>query len=153
MPDKYSNSYPNPDLSLSERNTPLRKLRHLRAVVEFKAADDPGQKYYIAKLPGTAVLSAASTRRHAAVTGLNDVDLGDSKTPDALLDGASFASAAAAPVALFGANPDDVAYQEPLWKLLGYTSDPGEVDLFFTAKADVAADVDVEIDLIFSLPE
>lgn len=116
--------------------------------VAIANGDSIGSKLYLANVPSNAILSPLSAIYNAAITSLNDVDLGDAETADALVNGADFTSAGSVSAMDAVALAD---YGKPLWELLGHTEDPGGmIDLFLTLKAAAGAAGDVSFDLMWT---
>jgi hypothetical protein len=122
------------------------RIRNFVSTVEIANGDSIASVVYFGQLPSNARLVAALAKLfYDALTGVTDFDLGGVLTPDALVNGADIHLAgSSSAVAAIGIEK----YTQPLWKLLGYTADPGgSLDIIGTLKAAATADGSITLAL------
>lgn len=132
--DKVRDSYPQ-DLAGSEYAG--GRIYSSLERITIAVGDEANSKYFIARLPRSAILLPPTMYRNtAAVTGTFDV--GDANDVDGLIDGSAGAANTTSmlgdPVSTTWVVPvTDIG--KPLWELLGYSSAsdaPSQIDLFLT---------------------
>lgn len=118
---------------------------HLKTIVStiaVGAADSATSKYYIGKIPSSAIIDPSSLAYGGGVTGLTSVSVGF----DASAAPAGFVTWAASPALLVSAQDWHLAasfslmqnvsvanYGKRAWELLGLSADPGgTIDVFAT---------------------
>jgi len=112
------------------------------------ATVDINDRILLAKVPSGAVILPQSTFVVDAITGLNDVDVGDANDPNGLADALDFSSAGS--VAFDAIDAAD--WGKKLWELLGYTSDPGGMlDIAATCIAEPTGDGTITLVLFYSV--
>lgn len=143
---KYSKGYPDPTNSLlpysAKGEESIATLKRSFFKIAVANGDSATSVHKLGRIPSDAMISALSTFRCTAITGLTDYDIGFSykgtKVGDALVNGQTLASAATVSLvaAIASANLD-----KRVWELLGLSRDPGGwVDLEGTMNAAASAD-------------
>lgn len=136
--DKYGQALPDPStysqpLALY-RGNPVRSVVGLWSIAN---GDSANSRFFLGKVPSTAILLPTGLLTHTAVTGATDVDFGFLEDPDALADGLNISSAGTKnPLA----SVSTANLLKRAWEHAGLTSDPGrDLTLIGTLKADAGA--------------
>jgi len=154
---RYGSAYPDPSVQPADP-LPHEKVRGqvhvLRSIITVDTTDDNGSKYYLGKIWSSArVLLGPSTIRADAtgLTGIADSDIGDANDPDGLADGIDLSAANAVKSPLAAVTVAEA--NDPIWKILGYTSDPNtELLLYLTVKDDADATCVLVLELHYTMP-
>lgn len=141
-------SYPQPLVHVREKGFRCRGMTAVHDLTANKAVND---RLMVARLMSHYRLLPEGTGYYAGIASMTDMDFGDVNDPDALVDGQSMAAAGS--VQLIKQRPI-VNYNQPLWVMLGYATDPHtELTLFWTVKAALtgAANMHLITDLRYAI--
>lgn len=140
--------------TISPAKVPLAggRLRRWVDMVEVTAAISIGSTYTFARLPSTCYLSPQSTVYWDDMgTGGATLDIGDSNDADALATDIAIDTAASS--SILQEHKGIETYAQPLWQMLGRSSDPGgTIDLLATlATADASAGGTLVFDVYYTI--
>jgi hypothetical protein len=141
-----------PDLMAANPSAPPVTIEHGRVrrsmhAVAVANGDSAASTLELARIPSHAVILPMTTLHHSAVTGATDNDLGFDNDPDALIDGATIASAGTKPGMSAVALADKA---KRAWELAGLTADPKEkLPIKLTLNSAATADGLVALELFY----
>lgn len=148
--NEFAIGVPDPDAAQptkTDRRQAHGVVRTLSFRAEITNGDSIASTYVMGRIPSNARILKQSQLHTDAITSATDADLGFVNDPDALIDGATLASA----TSLAGMSAVNIAnMHEKAWQLADLAADPGGyLDVVLTLNAAAGADGDVVLDLLY----